>query len=67
MLLFKYREVNMKDTTMKQIFIEFVIPDTVYKDYEEIIQEFTERISALHGLTYDSFQVREFPLDEIPF
>lgn len=57
----------MEDTTMKQIFVEFVIPDIVYKDYEKIIQEFTERISALHGLTYDSFQVREFPLDEIPF
>lgn len=57
----------MKDTTMKQIFIEFVIPDTVYKNYEEIIQEFTEKVSSLHGLTFDSFQVREFELDEIPF
>lgn len=57
----------MKEMTMKQIFIEFVIPDMVYKDYEEIIQEFTERISNLHGLTYDSYQVREFEIDEIPF
>lgn len=40
----------MEDTTMKQIFVEFVIPDIVYKDYEKIIQEFTERISALHGV-----------------
>ena len=57
----------MKEKTMKQIFMEFVIPDIVYKDYEKILQGFLTELSALHGLTYDSIQVREFELDEIPF
>lgn len=56
-----------KEPKMKQVFIEFVIPDIVYDQYEGIIQEFTNNICTLHGLTYDSFQVREFEVDEIPF
>lgn len=57
----------MEEKKMKQVFVEFVIPDIVYDQYEGIIQEFTNNICALHGLTYDSFQVREFEVDEIPF
>lgn len=57
----------MKEKTIKQIFMEFVIPDIVYKDYEKILQGFLTELSALHGLTYDSIQVREFDVDEIPF
>lgn len=60
-------EVRMEEHTMKQVFMEFVIPDIVYKDYEKILQGFLAEISALHGLTYDSIQVREFDVDEIPF
>lgn len=56
-----------KEPKMKQVFIEFVIPDIVYDQYDGVIQEFTNNICALHGLTYDSFQVREFEVDEIPF
>lgn len=52
---------------MKQIFIEFVIPDEVYDQYEGILQEFINNISVLHGMTYDSIQVREFEQEEIPF
>ena len=56
-----------KETTMKQIFIEFVVPDVVEAEYRNIYNEFEKKISALHGLTYDSFQAREFDIDEIPF
>ena len=56
-----------KESTMKQIFIEFVVPNVVEAEYRNIYNEFEKKISALHGLTYDSFQVREFELDEIPF
>ena len=56
-----------EERKMKQVFIEFVIPDIVYDQYERIIQKFTNDICSLHGLTYDSFQVREFEVDEIPF
>ena len=52
---------------MKQVFIEFVIPDICYKDYQKILADFALSLDALHGLTRDSFQVREFEMDEIPF
>ena len=55
------------NSTMQQVFIEFVIPNMVYGKYKKILQAFGKKISALHGLTYDSFQVREFTVDEIPF
>lgn len=55
------------DNKMKQIYIGFVIPDIVYKDYEKILQGFLQDVGALHGLTYDSIEVREFVIDEIPF
>lgn len=57
----------MEDKKMKQIFIEFVIPDICYKDYEKILADFALSLDNLHGLTRDSFQVREFEVDEIPF
>jgi hypothetical protein len=57
----------MKETTMKQVFIEFVIPDICYKDYQKILEDFALSLDDLHGLTRDSFQVREFEMDEIPF
>lgn len=60
-------EVKMEEHTMKQVFIEFVIPDAVYKDYEKILQDFLTELSGLHGLIYDNIQVREFDVNEIPF
>ena len=57
----------MKDKVMAQIFIEFVVPDIVYGEYEEIVRDFEKKLSALHGLTFDSYQKREFWTDEIPF
>ena len=56
-----------KEPKMKQVFIEFVIPDICYKDYKKILADFAISLDALHGLTRDSFQVREFDMDEIPF
>ena len=56
-----------KEPKMKQVFIEFVIPDICYKDYQKILADFALSLDALHGLTRDSFQVREFEVDEIPF
>ena len=53
--------------SMKQVFIEFVVPEVVNGDYEKIYTEFEKKITALHGLTDDSFEVREFEVDEIPF
>ena len=52
---------------MKQVFIDFVIPDICYKDYQKILSDFALSLYALHGLTRDSFQVRQFEMDEIPF
>lgn len=60
-------EYIIDNSTMTQVFIEFAVPDMVYKRYKRMLQTFSKKISALHGLTYDSFQVREFTVDEIPF
>ena len=57
----------MNEPKMKQVFVEYVIPDIVYGEYEKLFHEFCEKLGRLHGLTFDSFQVREFEIDEIPF
>lgn len=44
-----------KEPKMKQVFIEFVIPDICYKDYQKILADFALSLDALHGLTRDSF------------
>lgn len=58
---------KVPETTMKQVFIEFVVPDICYKDYERILSDFAQSLINLHGLTRDSLQMREFDMDEIPF
>ena len=58
---------KLSETTMKQVFIEFVIPDICYKDYERILSDFEQSLIDLHGLTRDSLQIREFDMNEIPF
>ena len=55
------------EQSMKQIFIEFVVLDIVYDEYERILIDFEQSLVKIHGLTDDSLQVREFTIDEIPF